>query len=158
MSHPFAYRIAPTACLCGWTLCLLSLFVDAGVIFAQDDTTPAPDAAAQTTDEPQDKDAASKDSEAETQDDGEDQAQDEPEDPETKLVSVSFSDMEVPQVAEFFMRELGKPVIIDDAVRGERISILAQDQLPRNEAFELIGNALRKKGVIMIEGKRQIDF
>ncbi len=77
---------------------------------------------------------------------------------EEKLISVAFRDMKMEQLAQFFMRELGKPVILDDGIKNTSITILAQDKMPIGEAFELIKTALRKKGVIMLEGPKRIEF
>lgn len=77
---------------------------------------------------------------------------------EDGLVSVSFNNAELRQIAQFYMQQLKKPVIINDEVREARISILAEQRMPPRQAMELIGNALRAKGVMIIESANQIDF
>ncbi|MEM8496109.1 MAG: hypothetical protein AAF663_12075, partial [Planctomycetota bacterium] len=74
-------------------------------------------------------------------------------DPEPDLVSVSFSDARMGEVARFYMARLNKPVLIDDAVGDVRISILSRDQMTEAAALELVGTALRQKGVLVGENE-----
>ncbi len=83
---------------------------------------------------------------------------DQSEDPEAGLVAVAFQNAELTQIAQFFMHELGKPVIIHEKIKDKKISIMAEDKLPRAEAFEVIGNALRQQGVMVLEGRKQIEL
>ncbi len=94
---------------------------------------------------------------ADTSTDVDDADTDQPEDG-PKLVAVSFNNAEMSQIAQFFMRELGKPVILHEKIQGTKITILAENEMPLKEAFEVIGNALRQKGVMMLEGRKQIEF
>ncbi|MEM9418792.1 MAG: secretin N-terminal domain-containing protein [Planctomycetota bacterium] len=87
---------------------------------------------------------------------GEGEPQEEP--PKPKTVSVSFRDTELSQIAGFYGRELDKPVLVDQSVANNRLTIMSNKELPLNEAFELIGNALRQRGVIVVEGPRQIEL
>ncbi|MEM9752595.1 MAG: secretin N-terminal domain-containing protein [Planctomycetota bacterium] len=78
--------------------------------------------------------------------------------PEPDLVSVSFSDARMGEVARFYMARLNKPVLIDDAVGDVRISILSRDQMTEAAALELVGTALRQKGVLVGENERNLSF
>lgn len=78
--------------------------------------------------------------------------------PEPKMVSVAFRNANLQQIIQFYNRELGKPVIPDDAIQNVKITIVSDKKLPLPEAFELISNALRKKGVIIREGPKHIEF
>ncbi|MBB6429902.1 secretin N-terminal domain-containing protein [Algisphaera agarilytica] len=82
----------------------------------------------------------------------------EEEEPKPKTVSVSFRDTELSQIAGFYGRELDKPVLVDQSVANNRLTIMSNKEIPLNEAFELIGNALRQRGVIVVEGPRQIEL
>ena len=62
------------------------------------------------------------------------------------------------QVARFLMDELGKPVIVDERIGETRITIMSDDAMPLPAAFELIGNALRQKGVLVVESARQTEL
>ncbi|MEM9913476.1 MAG: secretin N-terminal domain-containing protein [Planctomycetota bacterium] len=110
------------------------------------------------------KTAADADASAEVTDDavtdpaGEAQAEDEAEANKPKTVSVSFRDTEISQVAGFYGRELDKPVLVDQSVANIRLTVRSNKKLPLNEAFELIGNALRQNGVIVVESPRQIEL
>ena len=83
---------------------------------------------------------------------------DEKTDPREKLVAMSFQGAEIPQIAQFLMNELGKPVIIHEQIAQNKISIMSKDEVPLVTAFELIGNALRQKGVMIVEGPKQIEL
>ncbi|MEM1027836.1 MAG: hypothetical protein AAGJ38_07110, partial [Planctomycetota bacterium] len=108
--------------------------------------------------------AADADASAEATDDtvtdpvAEEQDEDEAEPEEPKKVSVSFRDTEISQVAGFYGRELDKPVLVDQSVANIRLTVRSNKKLPLNEAFELIGNALRQNGVIVVESPRQIEL
>ncbi len=75
-----------------------------------------------------------------------------------RMVSMSFRDADMQQIAMFLMREIKKPVIVDDQVRETRLTILSPDRMPLIDAFELIGNALRQKGVIIVESPKQVEL
>ncbi len=77
---------------------------------------------------------------------------------EAEMISVSFNDAELNEVARFYMERLKKPVLIDDAVRQTRISILSREKMTPADALELIGTALRQKGVLMVENARSLQF
>ncbi len=91
--------------------------------------------------------------------DGEGEAAgEEGEDAEDELVSVSFNDARLNEVARFFMERLNKPVLIDNEVNDTKISIMSRDKMTEAEAFELIGTALRQQGVFMVENARDLQF
>ncbi|MEM1109518.1 MAG: secretin N-terminal domain-containing protein [Planctomycetota bacterium] len=71
---------------------------------------------------------------------------------------MSFRNTELSQVAGFYGRELDKPVLVDQSIANIRLTIMSNKELPLPEAFELIGNALRQKGVLMVESPRQIEL
>ncbi|MEM6853553.1 MAG: secretin N-terminal domain-containing protein [Planctomycetota bacterium] len=103
--------------------------------------------------------AADADASAEATDDvAEEQAEGEAEPNKPKKVSVSFRDTEISQVAGFYGRELDKPVLVDQSVANIRLTVRSNKKLPLNEAFELVGNALRQNGVIVVESPRQIEL
>ncbi len=129
--------------------CVLMLLVSIPMVHADSPPTPAPD----------EKQADSSQVEGESDTTaGEEENQDEPEDPDAGKIAVSFKNAELPQIAKFYMEELGKPVIIDESIQKKKISIMAEDKLPRAEAFEVIGNALRQQGVMVMEGRKQIEL
>ena len=73
-------------------------------------------------------------------------------------VSVSFRDAELPQIAAFFGEKLNKPVLIHQSLSNTRLTIMSNRDMPLNDAFELIGNALRQQGVILVESPRQLEL
>ena len=83
---------------------------------------------------------------------------DDPRPDKPRTVSVSFRNAEMSQVARFLMDELGKPVIVDERIGETRITIMSDDAMPLPAAFELIGNALRQKGVLVVESARQTEL
>lgn len=95
---------------------------------------------------------------AEGEEAGSTEESEEAEDPEAGMVAVAFQNAGLSQIAQFFMHELGKPVIIHEKIKDKKISIMAEDKLPRAEAFEVIGNALRQQGVMVLEGRMQIEM
>lgn len=136
-------------------LLLLVLFTTTAVgpaIYAQDKPT---DAAAGETEKEADTASDSGDAEGEDSEPKED-GEAEPDKPKT--VSVSFQNAELAQVAGFYGRELGKPVLIHQSLASTKLTVMSNNELPLPEAFELIGNALRQHGVIVVEGPRQIDL
>ncbi|MCC6682026.1 MAG: hypothetical protein IT445_14085 [Phycisphaeraceae bacterium] len=82
----------------------------------------------------------------------------EPGQPDDGLVSVSFNNAELRQIAQFYMQQLKKPVIPEESIQGVRITILSDQRLPLRDALQLIGTALRQKGVMIVESPRQIEF
>lgn len=114
----------------------------------------------ETSDTPAEDDAASpKDDtpDAEAKVESEEEEEEEV-DPREKLVAVSFRDADIQQIAQFLMAELGKPVIIHDQIKQHKITILSKEEVPLVVAFELIGNALRQKGVMIVEGPKQTEL
>lgn len=87
---------------------------------------------------------------------GDNAAADDPNEP--KKISVSFRGTELTQIAQFFGRELNKPVLIHQSLQNIQLTVMSDKELPVNQAFELIGNALRQNGVIVVEGPRQIEL
>lgn len=77
---------------------------------------------------------------------------------EADAVAVSFRNVELSEIARFYLDRLDKPALIDDAVRDTRVTILAGRKVPLADAMELIGNALRAKGVLVAEGPKQVEF
>ena len=73
-------------------------------------------------------------------------------------VAVSFRDAELSEIARFYLERLNKPALIDEEVKGTRVTILANQKLPIADAMELIGNALRARGVLVAEGENQVEF
>ena len=77
---------------------------------------------------------------------------------EPETISVSFRDAELSQIASFFGEALDKPVLVDQSLSNTRLTVMSNKDLPRAQAFELIGNALRQNGVILVEGPRQLEL
>lgn len=77
---------------------------------------------------------------------------------EPKTISVSFRDAEISQIASFYGKELDKPVLVHQSIAQNKLTVMSNKELPMPEAFELIGNALRQQGIIIVEGPRQIDL
>ncbi|MEM7624203.1 MAG: secretin N-terminal domain-containing protein [Planctomycetota bacterium] len=77
---------------------------------------------------------------------------------EPKTISVSFRDADLSQIASFYGKELDKPVLVHQSIARTRLTVMSNKELPMPEAFELIGNALRQQGIILVEGPRQIDL
>lgn len=132
------------------SLLLLLLLVWVSTAHADSPPTPAPDGPPAAESAPADA--------SESEGSAEEKAEEKPETPAVREIAVAFRNAELSQIAQFFMKELGKPVIIDESIQKKKISIMAEEKLPRSEAFEVIGNALRQQGVIMIEGPRQISI
>ena len=149
-------------------LWLASLLLMVSPVHAQDAdsaaTQPA-DAAVMMVGQPVTQSEITADPAAETGDDTDgplrdrDRDADRGENPDRpRTAAVSFRNAEMSQVARFLMDELNKPVIVDDRVGETRITIMSDDEMPVAQAFELIGNALRQKGVLIVESARQIDL
>lgn len=77
---------------------------------------------------------------------------------EQRMVAMSFRNMEMEKIGQFLMKELKKPVIVHDEIKGQRITIIAQDKLPLYEALDVLGEAMRQKGVFVLESPRQIQL
>ncbi len=75
-----------------------------------------------------------------------------------KTVSVSFRDAELSQIATFFGEALDKPVLIHQSIANIRLTVMSNNELTTARAFELIGNALRQQGVIIVESARQLEL
>ncbi|BAM03562.1 secretin N-terminal domain-containing protein [Phycisphaera mikurensis] len=73
-------------------------------------------------------------------------------------VAVSFRDVELSEIARFYLDRLKKPALIDEEVKDTRVTILANEKMPVADAMELIGNALRARGVLVAEGANQVEF
>ena len=73
-------------------------------------------------------------------------------------VAVSFRDVELSEIARFYLERLDKPALVDDEIKDTRVTILANRKLPPADAMELIGNALRARGVLVAEGPNQVEF
>ncbi len=78
--------------------------------------------------------------------------------PDDGLVSVAFNNAELRQIAQFYMQQLKKPVIPEESIQGVRITILSDQRMPLRDALQLIGTALRQKGVMIVESPKQIEF
>ena len=128
--------------LCLWHLILL--LATAGAWFA------AP-AVAQPTDTS--AVASKSESDAESDADPESEAKAEPEDAEER-VAVNLRGANLNQISQFLMDQLGKPVVIGEGVDGVELSVMAPKKMPLNEALELMGNALRAKGVVIVRSDR----
>ena len=129
-------------CCCLLAYCLLVLPGAFGQDIAVEDTAPESAAEVVATPSPEEPAEVSGDS-----------------DPEApKTISVSFRDAELSQIASFFGKELDKPVLVHQSVAQTRLTVMSNKELPLPEAFELIGNALRQQGIIIVEGPRQIDL
>ena len=132
-------------CLAGWLVAVLLLCPH--VMAAESDTPAANKESNASTDAGQKandgKESGGEEEQAEAKDEG---------------VAVSFNNAELPQIAQFFMRELGKPVIIHESIKDKKITIIAQEKMPAKAAFEVIGNALRQQGVMILEGRKQIEI
>ena len=124
--------------LCLWHLILL--LATAGAWFA------AP-AVAQPTD------TSAVASKSESDADPESEAEAEPEDAEER-VAVNLRGADLKQISRFLMDQLGKPVVIGEGVDGVELSVMAPKKMPLNEALELMGNALRAKGVVIVRSDR----
>jgi general secretion pathway protein D len=123
------------------------------------ETGVAPDADAQDTNSDNDAAADAAEANPEANDDADADSEADPDaEPEIENISVSFRDAEMPQIAQFLMNQLGKPVIVDDSIKQVRITIMSPDEMPPAEALELIGNALRQKGVIIVDSRRQTEL
>ncbi len=149
-------------------LWLAYLLLTASPVHAQDAepaATQPDDAAVMMDGQPVTQPKITADPDAETGDDTDgprrdrDRDADRGENPDRpRTVAVSFRNAEMSQVARFLMDELNKPVIVDDRVGETRITIMSDEEMPLTAAFELIGNALRQKGVLIVESARQIDL
>ena len=73
-------------------------------------------------------------------------------------VSVSFRDAELSQIASFFGEKLDKPILIHSSLGNVRLTVMSNKEMPLNQAFELIGNALRQQGVVLVESPRQLEL
>lgn len=78
--------------------------------------------------------------------------------PEAEKVAVSFRNVEITALARFYLDQLGKPALIDEQVANTRVTIFANEKVPLDRAMELIGNALRARGVLVAEGPHQVEF
>lgn len=146
--------------LMGVLVCFTLFTVGGATIHAQEEAADA-EAVTQSEQELEGEAAetASEDNAEEPGEDGEaSDTEAEAESDKPKTVSVSFRDTELSQIASFYGRELDKPVLVDQSIANIRLSIMSNKELPLNEAFELIGNALRQRGVIIVEGPRQIEL
>lgn len=134
---------------------------------AQDGPTPAPESQAVETDAATDApaDAETRTPEAPapgntpapgSEEETDAESSDEPEGP--KKIAVSFRNTELSQIANFLGRELDKPVLIHQSVANIQLTVMSNKDLPVSEALELIGNALRQNGVIIVEGPRQLEL
>ena len=52
------------------------------------------------------------------------------------------------------MDKLGKPVVTGEGVGDVELSVMSPGKMPLTEALELLGNALRSKGVVIVRGER----
>jgi len=77
---------------------------------------------------------------------------------EQRMVAMSFRNMEMEKIGQFLMKELKKPVIVHDEIKSQRVTIIAQDKLPLYEALDVLGEAMRQKGVFVLESPRQIQL
>lgn len=132
--------------------------LDEGDAAAEADEEEADAEGGEEAEEAEDAEAEASE-EAEAAEESEQAAEDEePADPMAKEVAVALRDAQLQQIAEFYMRELGKPVIPHESIKNTRVTIIAEKKLPLREALEIIGNALRQKGVMVLEGPRQIEL
>lgn len=129
------------------------------VIEAKADAEPggdAPETTAADTSGAEATDSASGDPDASAGGEGQSEQEDQADGP--KKIAVSFRGTELSQIANFLGRELDKPVLIHQSVANLQITVMSNKELPISEALELLGNALRQNGVIIVEGPRQIEL
>ncbi len=86
---------------------------------------------------------------AETENDG-DQEQAKSE----KMVAVNLQGANLKQISRFLMDQLGKPVLVGAGVDDFKLAVAAPSRMPMSAALELLGNALRSKGVIIVASDR----
>jgi len=69
-------------------------------------------------------------------------------------IAVNLQGADLQQISRFLMDQLGKPVVAGEGLGEVELSVMAPDRMPLNEALELLGNALRAKGVVIVRGER----
>ena len=77
-----------------------------------------------------------------------------PEASSQELVAINLKRADLQQVSRFLMDQLGKPVVRGGDLPDIELSVMAPDRLPRVQALELLGNALRARGVVIVRGER----
>ena len=69
--------------------------------------------------------------------------------PEKDEHSVAFKDMTVEKLATFFSENLKKPVLVDESIKGKKITIISKEKKPLAEVIHLIRQALLLQGIIV---------
>lgn len=78
--------------------------------------------------------------------------------PKPELLSLSFKDMALEEIARFISEKTGKPVIPQESVKQKRITIVSTQQMELPEAMQTLREALRVHGVLMEEQDRLINL
>ena len=69
-------------------------------------------------------------------------------------IAVNLQGADLKQISRFLMDKLGKPVVTGAGVDDVELSVMAPGKMPLSQALELLGNALRSKGVVIVRGER----
>lgn len=71
---------------------------------------------------------------------------------------LSFKDTNIETIAKFLSEKLGKSVIPLEAIKSKKITIVSTKKMPLDEALQILHEALREAGVMVVEGPNTIKL
>lgn len=78
--------------------------------------------------------------------------------PAEKLCAMSFKGASMEIIAKFLSEKLGKSVIPVESVKSKKVTIVSTKKLPLDQALQILHEALREAGVMVVEGPNTIKL
>ena len=78
--------------------------------------------------------------------------------PAEKLCGMSFKGASIETIAKFLSEKLDKSVIPLESVKSKKVTIVSTKKLPLDQALQILYEALREAGVMVVEGPHTIKL